>query len=53
MGSPLAWIGGLIPYFIGFGVLIWILATKDKIDNMERRIEELEDRLDGKGSAPS
>lgn len=48
MGSPLAWIGGLLPYFIGFGALIWVLATKDKLDNLERRVEELEERLDGK-----
>lgn len=47
MGSPLAWISGLIPYFIGFGALIWVLSTKDKLDNLERRVEELEQRLDG------
>ena len=53
MGSPLAWIGGLLPYFIGFGALIWVLATKDKLDNMEKRIDELEERLDMGGPKES
>lgn len=46
MGSPMNWIGGLLPYFVGFGALIWVLATKDKLDNLEKRVEELEDRLE-------
>ncbi len=49
MGSPWEWINGLLPYFMIFGVLIWAYLTKDKLDHLEKRIEEIEDHL---GTSP-
>jgi len=53
MGSPLEWINGLLPYFLFFGALIWAYLTKDKLDHLEKRVEELEDRLDDQTSRSS
>lgn len=46
MGPTTEWIGGLLPYFAVFGVLIWGYLVKDKLDHLEKRVEELEDRLE-------
>ena len=37
------WIGSLVPYFVGTGLVFWVYMVQERVELLERRIEELEE----------
>jgi len=42
MGSVFDWIWALLPLFLGTGLFFWVYNLQERIDSLERRLEEMD-----------